>query len=133
MRPRPRSRHCHAGRWLVRARVERFVEPSVLLLVRDRPGVHGYELLEQLSERFPGSRPDMGNLYRLLRSLEDEGVVRSQWDADAPGPARRRYWLTEEGERLLDAWAAALGRARERIDEFLGRHATKGGDHVPRA
>ena len=132
MRAGPRSRHSHGGRWLVRARVERFAEPSVLLLIRDRPGVHGSELLEEIETLFPGSQPDMGNLYRLLRSLEDEGFVRSEWDEDAPGPARRRYWLTAEGERLLGAWAAALGHARGRIDDFLQRHE-KGGDHVPGA
>jgi PadR family transcriptional regulator PadR len=132
MRGGPRSRHCHRGRWLVRARVERFAEPSVLLLVRDSPGAHGSELSEEITALFPGTQPDMGNLYRLLRSLEDEGFVRSEWDGDAPGPARRRYWLTPEGGRLLAEWAAALGRARSGIDDFLQRHG-KGGDHVPRS
>ncbi len=102
----------------------------MLLLVRDRPGAHGYELLEEITELFPGAQPDLGNLYRLLRALEDEGFVRSEWDAEAPGPARRRYWLSPEGERLLDGWAEALRGARGRIDDFLGRHE-KGGDHVP--
>jgi DNA-binding PadR family transcriptional regulator len=132
MRSGPRARRAHRGRWHVRAHVERFAEPSVLLLLRDSPGAHGYELLDALGEVFPGARPDMGNLYRLLRSLEDEGFVRSEWDAESPGPARRRYWLTPEGERLLAAWAAALARARDRIDDFLRRHE-EGGDHVPRA
>ena len=132
MRAGSRSRHCYRGRWLVRARVERFAEPSVLLLVRDSPGAHGAELLEEIATLFPGSQPDMGNLYRLLRSLEDEGFVRSEWAEDEPGPARRRYWLTPEGERLLSEWAAALRRARTRIDDFLRRHG-KGGDHVPRS
>jgi PadR family transcriptional regulator PadR len=132
MRAGSRSRHCHRGRWLVRARVESFAEPSVLLLLRDRPGAHGYELLEEMAAFFPGSQPDMGNLYRLLRSLEDEGFVSSEWDAAAPGPARRRYRVTPEGERLLGAWAHGLERARGRIDDFLRRHG-KGGDHVPGA
>jgi PadR family transcriptional regulator PadR len=132
LRGGPRSRRSHRGGWHVRAHVERFAEPSVLLLLRDAPGAHGYELLESMSELFPGAQPDMGNLYRLLRSLEDEGFVRSEWDAETPGPARRRYWLAPEGERLLAAWATALGGARDRIDDFLQRHE-KGGDHVPRA
>ena len=34
----------------------------------------------------PGERIDMGNLYRILRSLEREGLVDSTWDDDAPGP-----------------------------------------------
>ena len=79
---RVRSRwQTHAGDWRVRARVERFGEPALLLLLRERPA-HGYELLEQLPELVGGERIDMGNLYRVLRGLEDEGFVRSEWEAE---------------------------------------------------
>ena len=36
-----------------------------------------------LPQLMPGERIDMGNLYRILRSLEREGLVSSTWD-DAP-------------------------------------------------
>jgi len=98
--------------------VERFSEPALLLLLRDRPA-HGYELVDSLAELTPGRRVDMGNLYRTLRALEAEGLVSSEWDAEAPGPAKRRYELTEAGRRLLDEWAAALTDARDRINTFL--------------
>jgi poly-beta-hydroxybutyrate-responsive repressor len=109
------------GRWGVRARVERFSEPAVLLLLRERPA-HGYELLDALPLLTGEARVDMGNLYRVLRALEEDGLVRSEWQADAPGPARRTYELTEEGRRLLDEWASALTRSRARIDAFLERY-----------
>jgi len=105
----------------VRARVERYVEPSLLLLLRERP-LHGYELLERLSELGVEGRVDIGNLYRLLRSLEEEGLVSSEWSADLPGPAKRTYELTDEGRRLLDRWAEALRRAQETIEIFLERY-----------
>ncbi len=111
------------GEYAVRARIERFAEPSVLLLLRERP-VHGYELLEQLPE-LNGERVDMGNLYRFLRLLESEGIVRSEWDDDAPGPSKRVYELTDDGRVLLDRWAAALGEAQQRIDSFLTRHGER--------
>jgi len=104
----------------VRARVERFAEPAVLLQLRERP-VHGYELLEQLPE-LTGERVDMGNLYRFLRVLEAEGIVRSDWDDEAPGPSKRVYELTSEGSALLDQWAGALRSAQGRIDGFLTRY-----------
>ena len=107
------------GKYEVRARVERFAEPAVLLLLRERPA-HGYELLEQLPE-LTGERIDMGNLYRFLRLLEAEGVVRSQWEDELPGPSKRTYELTDDGRALLDEWTRALGGARERIDGFLTR------------
>ena len=90
------------------------------MLLRGQP-THGYELLEQLPE-LTGERVDMGNLYRFLRLLEAEGIVRSQWQDDLPGPSKRTYELTDDGRALLDEWARALADARERIDGFLTRY-----------
>jgi PadR family transcriptional regulator, regulatory protein PadR len=109
------------GRWGVRARVERFSEPALLLLLRER-ATHGYELLDALPELTGETRVDMGNVYRVLRALEEDGLVTSRWEADAPGPAKRTYELTAEGRRLLDEWAAALRRSSQRISRFLDRY-----------
>jgi PadR family transcriptional regulator, regulatory protein PadR len=102
--------------------VERFAEPSLLLLLRERP-MHGYELIERLPEVAGAeSRVDVGNLYRLLRGLEDEGVVTSEWSADLPGPAKRTYELTDEGRALLDRWAESLREAQGVLSSFLERY-----------
>ena len=109
------------GHWHVRARVERFVEPSLLLLLRERPH-HGYELIERLPELAGEGRIDVGNLYRLLRALEAEGIVSSEWSADLPGPAKRTYELTDEGRRLLDRWAEALRESQGVVQSYLDRY-----------
>lgn len=109
------------GEWRVRARVERFSEPAVLLLLHERPA-HGYELLEPLAELTGEKRVDMGNLYRALRALEDETIVSSEWRDDVPGPSKRVYELTDVGRGLLDQWATALEGARTQLEEFLGRY-----------
>jgi PadR family transcriptional regulator PadR len=102
--------------------VERFVEPALLLLLRERP-MHGYELLERLPEvTGEEARVDVGNLYRVLRALEEEGIVSSEWSADLPGPAKRTYELTAAGRRLLDRWADALRQAQGVIGGFLSRY-----------
>ena len=111
------------GDYEVRARVERFAEPAVLLLLRERP-VHGYELLEQLPH-LTGERVDMGNLYRFLRLLETDGIVRSEWDDRAAGPSKRIYELTDEGRALLDQWASALRDSQTRLDGFLTRYGER--------
>ncbi len=125
MRPRGgRGARCRRmvrpGHWGVRARVERFSEPALLPLLSERPA-HGYELLDALPALTGEARVDMGNLYRVLRALEEDGLVTSRWEASEPGPAKRIYELTTAGRRLLDEWAAALRRSRERIDTFLDR------------
>jgi PadR family transcriptional regulator, regulatory protein PadR len=117
----PRSRRHHHGHWRVLARVERFAEPALLLLLRERPA-HGYDLLERLPELTGEARVEMGNLYRLMRGLEEEGLVSSEWDASSPGPAKRCYALTADGERLLDHWVEALRRSQERTARFLERY-----------
>ena len=130
-RRRVRSRRRTAeGGWDVRARVERFDEPALLLLLREQAS-HGYELLDRLPELIPDERIDMGNLYRILRAFEEDGLVVSEWSSGEPGPGRRTYELTDDGRRLLDAWIAALRANQERVSSFLDRYE-KGGDHVPR-
>jgi PadR family transcriptional regulator, regulatory protein PadR len=122
-RHRVRSRRAvRPGHWAVQARVERFVEPALLLLLRERP-MHGYELIERLPELAgDDSRIDVGNLYRVLRALEEDGIVTSEWNADLPGPAKRTYELTPAGARLLDRWAEALHDAQAGIQKFLDRY-----------
>ena len=124
-RMQPRSarsrRRIGPGRWHVRARLERFTEPAVLLVLRDTPG-HGYELLEQLQTLMPNERIDMGNLYRILRSLEREGLVSSSWDEEAPGPAKRVYVITESGRRVLAQWVEAFKKIEQQIAAFTKRY-----------
>jgi PadR family transcriptional regulator, regulatory protein PadR len=105
----------------VHARIERFVEPALLLTLRDGES-HGYDLADALARLAPDERVDLGNLYRLLRSLEEEGVVTSRWRDDLPGRSKRTYDLTDEGRALLDTWADALRRADETIHGFLERY-----------
>ena len=57
-----RRRHMvRPGHWGVRARLERFSEPALLLLLRERPA-HGYELLEALPDLTGEARVDIAIL-----------------------------------------------------------------------
>lgn len=102
-------------------RIERFQVAALLLLLRERKA-HGYDLLEQLPELLGDERVDVGNLYRALRALEEQGLVESEWDDTVSGPAKRTYTLTAAGLEALERWAASLAETRTRIDRFLERH-----------
>jgi pimeloyl-ACP methyl ester carboxylesterase/DNA-binding PadR family transcriptional regulator len=106
------------GQWEVRARIERFAEPAILLLLQEESR-HGYDFLRDIPALI-GEGIDAGNLYRLLRGLEEDGLVESTWGAGA-GPARRTYALTHEGASVLDSWAEALWHTHTVIAMFLGR------------
>jgi PadR family transcriptional regulator PadR len=126
-RARNRSRREDGG-WEVRARVERFGEPALLALLAQGPA-HGYELLERLPDVLGEERVDVGNVYRALRGLEEEGLVVSEWQADLPGPAKRTYTLTGDGRGALEAWLDSLDALRSSLATFLD-DARKGGEHV---
>ena len=121
-------RRLEDGTWDVRARVERFGEPGLLVLLADGP-THGYELLDRLPDVVGHERVDVGNVYRALRALEDEGLVVSEWRGDLPGPAKRTYTLTSEGESVLASWLDSLEALRDELTRFIER-GRKGGDHV---
>jgi PadR family transcriptional regulator PadR len=126
-RLRARHRRRTEAGWEVRARVERLGEAALLHLLAERP-THGYELLERLPPLLGEERVDVGNLYRVLRALEDDGIVASEWRPDLPGPAKRTYTLTEDGRALLAAWRSALQELDEDLQRFTAR--TEGGEHV---
>ena len=98
-----------------------FLRPCLLLLLREHPA-HGYDLLERL--RVLGfDRDDPGRLYRALRTLEKEGLVRSAWEPSGTGPDRRIYELTRPGMQELHGAAAALATTRGLLEVFLSRYS----------
>ena len=111
-------------------RIERFQVAAILLLLRERPA-HGYDLLERLPEVIGEERVDVGNLYRVLRTLEEQGLVASEWDESLPGPAKRTYELTDAGAAALDRWAAALDRDPDPHRPLSRTIRGEGGDHAP--
>lgn len=121
---RTRGRDGH-GRWWAQARVERFVEPALLVVLSEGPS-HGYDLAEAVEAIAPGERVDLGNLYRLLRSLEEEGIVTSEWRDDLGGPAKRTYALTPDGAALLEAWARSLGELETTLAALRERRTRTG-------
>lgn len=85
------------------ARLEKLMRkgflPLAILSVLSRQTLHGYGLAQQVKPVLGGSIAE-GTLYPLLASFEAEGWVVAQWDTSRPGPARKQYTLTPEGNRV---------------------------------
>ena len=63
---------------------------------------YGYALIDQLAQR--GLDIDQGTLYPLLRRLEEQGLLQSEWRVDGSHP-RRYYVISSTGKDLLQALA----------------------------
>jgi poly-beta-hydroxybutyrate-responsive repressor len=103
--------------------VRGFIQPWLLLLLLQKPS-HGYELMERLAHDEETPDTDPGMLYRTLRQIEEDGLVKSSWDTEGKGPARRLYEVTPEGVEYLHTWAINIRRTRNRLDRFLTVYET---------
>jgi poly-beta-hydroxybutyrate-responsive repressor len=90
----------------------------VLLLSLRNWNLHGYKLIQELS-RFGFSSVDQGNVYRTLRQLEKDDLIKSEWDTTTAGPAKRIYSITEAGEAYLKTCSDALEQYQSIINRFF--------------
>jgi len=98
----------------------RFVEPVVLLLLRRKGRSYGYDLSGELQRcALTDAEIERAALYRVLRQLEMNGNVRSEWDVQKGGPARRVYELTPKGREHLEEWATVLGHLSRSMARFV--------------
>jgi PadR family transcriptional regulator, regulatory protein PadR len=69
------------------------------LLLLEQPN-YGYALLETLESK--GFAVDANTLYPLLRRLEKQGLLTSEWNTEESRP-RKFYVASAEGAALADA------------------------------
>ncbi|MGH3848523.1 MAG: PadR family transcriptional regulator [Pseudonocardiaceae bacterium] len=96
-----------------------YLRACLALLLAESPS-HGYELVDQLAGL--GPKPEPGGIYRILRTMEAEQLVRSSWEPSANGPQRRRYTLTHRGQRWLNQRVGAWRRSEPFMTCYLERH-----------
>jgi DNA-binding PadR family transcriptional regulator len=98
---RTRGSHPHRGE---RGRAQRGdVRTALLLLLAEQP-MHGYQLMQTITERTSGAwQPSPGAIYPTLSQLEDEGLI----DTVAQG-GRKLATLTNAGDAYLRSHADTL-------------------------
>ena len=82
-----------------------------------RSAQYGYSLRQALAEQ--GMPIEEGTLYPLLRRLEDQGLLASEWRIE-DGPPRRYYKLSPRGTRQLAELAANWQGLVTTMNRLLG-------------
>jgi DNA-binding PadR family transcriptional regulator len=79
------------------------------VLSQTQPAVYGYNLIQRLSAL--GLDIEEGTLYPLLRRLEKQGLLQSEWDTTESRP-RKYYQISPAGHDVLAAlrgeWQATV-------------------------
>ena len=84
------------------------------LTVLREPG-YGYSLLETLSGA--GFEVEANTLYPLLRRLEAQGLLTSEWNTDEARP-RKFYRTTEAGDSVTDVLVTEWARLDKAITDL---------------
>ncbi len=89
------------------------------LLAESGRGMHGYELIQALGDRFGGTYvPSAGTIYPRLGKLEEEGLVTKVADG-----RKTVYEITDAGRAELDARASELDGIENGVTDSVRRLA----------
>jgi PadR family transcriptional regulator, regulatory protein PadR len=91
------------------------------VLSRLRTPQYGYSLRQALAEG--GLGIEEGTLYPLLRRLESQGLLVSEWNTEH-APPRRYYKLSAEGASALGAMSQAWRAQARVVDAFLAEESS---------
>ncbi len=84
---------------------------------------YGYALINNLAER--GLDIEQGTLYPLLRRLESQGLLQSEWNVEGSRP-RRYYIISPAGLRLLELLSAEWRDLTTVMDGLLDGTSMRG-------
>jgi len=90
------------------------------VLTQLREAQYGYSLRQALAAN--GMPIEEGTLYPLLRRLEGQGVLDSEWRIE-DGPPRRYYRLNAAGAALLSALTISWRDLNAVMDRLIGEGA----------
>jgi PadR family transcriptional regulator PadR len=79
---------------------------------------YGYSLLKKLSDQ--GLEIDQGTLYPLLRRLESQGLLKSNWNVEGSRP-RRYYVISPDGQELLPQLEKEWNKNVSMMDKMLNK------------
>lgn len=100
-------------------KMQGFMEVCLLLLLYKEAG-HGYGLIEGLHYfGFTKGNLNISTLYKTLRRMEEDGLVKSLWERGDQGPRKRVYDISDLGKQELDNWVDFLKLRVERIDKVI--------------
>lgn len=93
------------------------IRPAALVVVERAGRAHGYEISGALAGIGLGAVAG-GTLYPILRRLEDDGLLTSEWAAGEGGPGRKLYSVTSLGAAEAGDFKETLAALAESVTNF---------------
>src|SRR4051812_46005984 len=108
----------------------RTLEPFLLFELLREPS-YGYDLIRRLDEYgFRRATAEPAVVYKMLRKLEDDHSIQSQWSTKESGPARRYYEITDYGRETLQHRLFQLRRYLDQVNLLIGEYQRMTGNDL---
>lgn len=91
---------------------------TLAVLAQCRTAQYGYSLKQNLADA--GLEVNEGTLYPLMRRLEDQGLLSSEWRIVDEGRPRRYYLLSKPGAEALALLAQDWSGVVRSMNNLLG-------------
>ena len=91
---------------------------SIAVLSQLSKDEYGYSLLKALADK--GMEIDQSTLYPLLRRLESQGLLQSDWRIVDEARPRRYYVISPQGRTVLNQLKQEWAAMAETMKQMLG-------------
>lgn len=98
--------------------IQEFRRGTLIMLVLSqlKEPMYGYNLVKVLEEA--DISIEGNTLYPLMRRLESQGLLKSEWETDGAKP-RKYYMITEDGTIVLEKITEHWRKFSESIEKLL--------------
>lgn len=97
--------------------------PAYILLFLTKGDLYGKAVFDTMKKEMPCLLVGSSVIYRTLHALEKEGSVKSYWETETPGPARKWYAITDRGYKKLAELKNDIEKRKRNFDFFLREYA----------
>lgn len=104
-------------------KIESILNAALLLSLMKGPS-YGYSIPDNLKDF--GINPEDVQypvIYRLLKDMELNGLVKSKWEFEKSGPSKKVYFITNKGKIYLKEWKSHAKIKFEAISKILNQIA----------
>lgn len=95
--------------------------PALILAALSNEDLYGYRIIQLIREESDDAlKLGEGSVYPVLHALEGKGFVKSRWETQEVGPARKYYALTAKGRKELDSATETWRAHAKAVEGVLG-------------
>jgi len=96
--------------------------PAFLLLQLADAPAYGGMLMKKLENELPYLFSDSAMIYRSLKDMESNGLVKTSWETKETGKPVKWYTITPKGLEMLDELANDIRKRHANFEYFLSKY-----------